>query len=286
MTGQAPREMHWNVHGLELAGLAWGEPTGLPVLCLHGWLDNAASFAVLGPLLEGCFVVAPDLTGHGRSQWRSPDATYQIWDDLPELVGILESLGWSTFNLLGHSRGAIIASLLAASMPERVNSVVMLDTVAPEPVPSEQFPDQMRRFLQDKKRLQASATRSFSGLDQAVAARQDRGLSAEIAGLLVERSLKLSEGRLTWTTDPRLHGASAVKLDSAQVDEVLGRLSMPTLLLLARHGHGGRHVELEATARRSIPEVEIDYVDGSHHFHMEPDMETIVSRVREVMASS
>ena len=104
MSAGSAREMNWNVHGLELSGLAWGDPSGLPLLCLHGWLDNAASFAVLGPLLQGCHVVAPDLTGHGQSQRRSGDATYQIWDDLPEVLGIVEALGWDRFNLVGHSR--------------------------------------------------------------------------------------------------------------------------------------------------------------------------------------
>ena len=71
-------ETHWDVHGLRLAGLSWGSPEARPLLCLHGWLDNAASFAVLAPLLQGSHVVAPDLTGHGKSARRSADATYQI----------------------------------------------------------------------------------------------------------------------------------------------------------------------------------------------------------------
>ena len=45
-------ECHWEVHGLRLAGLAWGDPASPPVLCLHGWLDNAASFDALAPLLQ------------------------------------------------------------------------------------------------------------------------------------------------------------------------------------------------------------------------------------------
>ena len=44
-------ECHWEVHGLRLAGLAWGDPASPPVLCLHGWLDNAASFDALASLL-------------------------------------------------------------------------------------------------------------------------------------------------------------------------------------------------------------------------------------------
>ena len=114
-----------------------------------------------------------------------------------------------------------------------------------------------------------------------MASRAQSGLSAESAKLLTERNLMPCTGGFTWTTDPRLRGASAVKLGPDQVDAVLGALSMPTLLLLARDGLGGRHAELEAVARRSIPGVDVDYVEGGHHFHMERVMESLVNRIME-----
>ena len=121
---QAPMAMSWQVNGLQLAGLSWGDPGAKPLLALHGWLDNAASFSVLAPLLKHHHVVAVDLTGHGLSAHRSADAGYQIWEDLPELLGVLDALGWQEFSLMGHSRGAIIAGLLASTLPERVQRLV------------------------------------------------------------------------------------------------------------------------------------------------------------------
>ena len=115
-----------------LSALRLGNPAGRKVLALHGWLDNAASFAYLAPLLAGYHVVALDLTGHGLSARRSADASYHIWDDLPEILGVLEVLGWDRFDLMGHSRGAIISTLLASAFPERVQHLVLLDAVMPD----------------------------------------------------------------------------------------------------------------------------------------------------------
>ena len=112
MSVDVAEPMEWEVDGLTIAGLAWGRPDAQPVLALHGWLDNAASFSALAPLLEDYYVVALDLTGHGQSSRRSADASYQIWDDLPQLAAVIESLGWQQFAVLGHSRGAIIGGLL------------------------------------------------------------------------------------------------------------------------------------------------------------------------------
>ena len=66
--------LEWHVNGLKLAGLSWGDPSNRPLLALHGWLDNAASFSQLAPLLTDFYVVAVDLTGHGQSACRSADA--------------------------------------------------------------------------------------------------------------------------------------------------------------------------------------------------------------------
>ena len=55
---------------IELAAHLFGPVDGLPVIALHGWLDNANSFARLAPLLRGLRIVALDLAGHGYSEHR------------------------------------------------------------------------------------------------------------------------------------------------------------------------------------------------------------------------
>lgn len=267
--------LEWRINELQVAGLAWGKPTDQPLLALHGWLDNAASFARLAPLLTGFYVVAIDLTGHGKSAHRSADASYQIWDDLPEIMGILEALGWNTFNLVGHSRGAIMATLLASAYPERVRRLVLLDAVAPQPVEESAFPLQMRKALQDKPRLLARANRTFSRSEDAVASRTRRGLSEGAAKQLAERNLCAGPNGMTWTTDPRLHGASAVKLTEAQIRAVLDALSMPTLLMLADEtsDQWSGHVQ---SLQRSIDNLVVHTIKGGHHFHMESGVTEVV----------
>ena len=64
MSAAGPLPLQWEINGLKLAGLSWGKPGDRPLLALHGWLDNAASFSLLAPLMTGYNVVALDLTGH------------------------------------------------------------------------------------------------------------------------------------------------------------------------------------------------------------------------------
>jgi pimeloyl-ACP methyl ester carboxylesterase len=276
--------MRWQVHGLELEGLAWGPEGGRPVLALHGWLDNAASFALLAPLLAGCRVVALDLTGHGHSARRSRDAGYQIYDDLPEVIGVVDALGWQTFDLLGHSRGGIISALLASAFPERVRRLVMLDAVAPEPVPEAQFAAQLRQSILDKQRLLDRKNRTFNTVDDAVASRVRGGLEESAARLIAERNLDSNATGLTWSTDPRLTGASMVKLSPGQVRAVLGALTMPVLLLLASH-EGRRLPGMEQLARECIPDLKIEGVEGGHHFHMEQSVHTAAGYINDFLAA-
>lgn len=277
------REIAWEVHGLRYAGLAWGEPDAPGILALHGWLDNAASFAQLAPLLEGYYVVAPDLSGHGLSDHRAAHATYQIWDDLPELERIASELGWQRFKLIGHSRGAVIATLLASALPERVERLVLLDGVAPEPVAPGDFPQQLARAMSDKAQIAKRERRVYPQAELAMAAREKRGLSAAAARVITERSLQTVAGGVTWRTDARLHGASAVKMTHEQSNAVLRALTMPTCLLVAGDSDADAQRWMTERAREQIPDLQVHTIAGGHHFHLEAGVQDAAQRINVFM---
>lgn len=284
MTQRIARQESWGVNGLRIEGLCWGDVGLPPLLALHGWLDNAASFAILAPLLEDYHIVALDLTGHGKSSRRSADASYQIWDDLPEILGVIKQLGWNNFELMGHSRGAMISSILASVIPDRINHLVLLDAVAPQAIAETEFTSQLAKFLKDKPRGLLREGRLYPTMDDALAARTKGGLSIEAARLLAHRSLQRREEGYMWISDPRLFGASAVKLTQGQNQAILENLSMPSLLLQADNGLA-HAFDIRAEAERYIANFCAEIVPGGHHFHMEEAVDNVAARISRFLAS-
>nr|WP_277602570.1 alpha/beta hydrolase [Parahaliea mediterranea] len=253
---------------------------------MHGWQDNAASFLRLAPQLSGHHVVAPDLSGQGRSDFRSLDATYQIWDDLPQLAGLRDALGWDRCALLGHSRGAIMSTLMSAAQPERVDSVVLLDAIVPPAVADSAFPVQLGAFLRDRNTAGAASPRRYASRAEAVAARARRGLPEAAAKALAGRGLAGDDERgWEWRIDPRLRGASAVKMSDGQIRALLGAISAPVLLLQAVRGMMQSH-PLDDMVRSHVRDLRVEAVPGDHHFHMEAVIDEWVPTILSFMEQS
>jgi len=268
----SPEQLSWNVDGLSVAGMAWGPEDGHPVLALHGWLDNAASFEVLAPMLAGCRVVALDLTGHGLSDHRSDDATYLIWDDIPQLLKVIDALGWADCTIIGHSRGAMISTILTATMPERIRSLITLDGLVPEPQEDAEFVHQMRDSLRYTARISTRAQRHFSSIEDFVERRLRYGVTREIAARLATRALEKTEEGFRLRGDQRLYSPSAIKLNNRQMEALLRALSVPVLNIWASEGLVKRDwaAEAKTLAQSAIGDLTSVTVDGHHHFHMEP----------------
>ncbi len=271
-----------NVAGVDIAGRRWrnGERR---VIALHGWLDNAASFDILAPLLNAD-IVALDMAGHGLSYHRTPQASYNIWEDLPDIVRIADALQWKTFDLIGHSRGAIIAALLATAMPERATSAVLLDGLRPNPVPEADFSAQLGLFLREHLAPSRPAT-VYDSVEKAVKVRCRAGdMSEASAALIAQRGLlKMTEpgtsGGWYWRHDPRLRFASAVKMSQENIDSVMNRLAqMPHRVFFTESGLGAvlkAHGEVE----RWSHELKIEMLPGRHHFHMEEQATELAEKI-------
>jgi esterase len=114
--------------GLTLSYLRWGNDGDPDVLLLHGGGLDATDWQEVGPGLAatGRRVTAPDLRGCGESEW-DPEARYGVEQTLADLDELLDALDLGTFDLVGHSLGAVTACVLAARSPERVRRCVMED---------------------------------------------------------------------------------------------------------------------------------------------------------------
>ncbi|MDK3019207.1 alpha/beta fold hydrolase [Pseudodonghicola flavimaris] len=268
----AAQDCQWDVDGLRLTGLAWGPEDGLPVLALHGWMDHAASFQELGPRLTGCRVVALDLSGQGLSGHRAPHATYNIWDDLPQIAALLDQLGWEDCVLVAHSRGANIAALFAAAQPGRVRALVSLDSLVPQPS-DDDVVTTLRAFIEQTRQRQARPARTFATREDYIRRRCDQGNSRQTSEALADRALEQVEDGFRMRGDPRLFASSAVKLTRADVEAVLRSIQCPVLNIWARDGVLRTRPETAALARLGaelVQRYETIELAGDHHFHLDP----------------
>ncbi|SFX06704.1 alpha/beta fold hydrolase [Marinospirillum alkaliphilum] len=276
-----------NLPHLQLAALAWGDPDGKPLLALHGWLDNAMTFARLAPVLAkvGYRVVAPDFAGHGYSDWRPAGQTYLLMENCFDVQAAALALGWSRFTLIGHSMGAGVASLLAGAHPEVVEKLVMLDGIGSLTTPDEEAAAQLGRALgrwighQEKYAesdpLSAFSARIYASVQDAAEARM-KGVGAvdfDAALMLCQRALRQVDethqaGGWFWRSDSRLRHPSPWRLTEAQNLSFMKAIQAPTLLVEAQQGLLINRPEIE-TRFQALTNAQKSVLEGGHHLHLE-----------------
>lgn len=265
MTG---RERRFTANGLRLAALEW-PGDGLPIIALHGWLDNAVSFAPLAEQLTGYYLLALELPGHGHSDHLPHSAHYHLTDNLHYLTAVADAMGWPRFILLGHSMGAAIACLAAAAMPQRIIGLSLIDGLGPIALTPQQ---EVARLRQRFAGSEASrARRPFSDIATAASARRRHSrfpITVEAAAMIVERNLCLEADGYYWRYDARLQEPSTHYYSEEQVAGILNAIDVPALLLSAEQGalQGWPGFNVRRAALRGL---QYQLLPGGHHLHME-----------------
>lgn len=111
--------------GTRLHYLVW-EGDGPLLLLLHGLGGRSTGWTAIADALAPSFhVVAPDLRGHGLSD--QPEGPYNMEAYLNDMAALIEHLGATSLQIVGHSLGGLLALHLAAQLPALVQRIVLED---------------------------------------------------------------------------------------------------------------------------------------------------------------
>jgi pimeloyl-ACP methyl ester carboxylesterase len=270
------------VNGLELAVKIWGDPTLPPLIALHGWLDNAATFDKLAPLVDSHYWIVPDLAGHGQSAHRGIDAEYSLWGYCTEVMGLADALSLDGFALVGHSMGGGLANLLAGLYPQRINKLVLLDVIGTLTTTAEDTLAQMRRGLDQRLEKPPRKAGLYSTMEKAVEARAKKGVDLDAAQLLGERGIAKQEAGYYWCHDQRLSLRSLLSMSDEQLAPFMHAVSSPALVIGSSKGVIRKEVINERIAM--LKDVRLEILPGGHHQHLDGDVQGIAGLLNEFLS--
>jgi pimeloyl-ACP methyl ester carboxylesterase len=271
--------------GRALAARRFGTRGGLPVLALHGWLDNANSFAPLAAALPELDLVALDLPGHGHSAHRPPGSWYHYIDYLDDALAALDELGWERAVLLGHSLGGAVASVLAAARPQRVRRLLLIEALGPIAARPGAAVENLRAAFDERAAAAGKQLRIFPQPAEAIVARmRANGLSEGAARLLVERSLRTVPGGFEWRSDPRLTVATPVRIHEDTIREWLAAIECPVLLIAADPAPPYFDAALREQRLACVRDLRQAVLPGNHHLHLEDPL-PVAREIRAFLAA-
>ncbi|XP_078093767.1 serine hydrolase-like protein [Mustelus asterias] len=295
------RELSFTVPWGHIAAKAWGHPDGRPVLCLHGWADNANTFDRLIPLLpEEFYYVALDFPGHGVSSHRPPGIPYYFTEYIIDVRRVTDSLNWNRFSILGHSMGGNVGGLFSSIFPEMVDKLIVLDGYGFYPIAGSAVQVQLQKATDELLRLEkeqgpprvytpdGALRRLLLGNDS---------VSEESGKILLQRGSTEVSGGLAFTRDLRINLPTPVRITVDQCLEFQKNITAAVLMICAKDGLLKQEkwnpnkppfsLILEGYRTR-CDQFRLEKVEGNHHVHLnEPErVAGIISEFLKMNVSS
>lgn len=107
----------------------WNRGGARPVLALHCSLAHAGAYSGLAEALHGVTLTAMDFIGHGKARdWDRVEDYHSAATD--DAIALAETLGQGApIDLIGHSFGGTVALRMAATRPDLVRSLILIEPV-------------------------------------------------------------------------------------------------------------------------------------------------------------
>lgn len=224
---------------LKLHYADWGNADAPPLILLHGGQDHCRSWDwAARELQDDWHIIAPDLRGHGDSDW-SPDGSYSLTHYVYDLAQLIHQLKLAPVNIVAHSMGGNISLRYAGLYPENVRRIVAIEGLGPSPEMLKKRmektdAERIREWIDEKRAASGRLPKRYETLEAAYQRMQEANkfLSEEQARHLTAHGARMNEdGTWSWKFDNYLRIWPPIDVPQASLHSLWGAITCPTLLM-------------------------------------------------------
>ncbi|MGV8995563.1 MAG: alpha/beta fold hydrolase [Parvibaculaceae bacterium] len=257
---------------LRLHYVDWGNEDKPPLLLIHGGRDHCRNWDwVAQSLRDRYHIIAPDLRGHGDSQWMV-GGTYEFNDYVYDIAQLIHQLKLAPLTIVSHSMGGAIALRYTGLYPETVKKIVVIEGMGPSPKMlaerlSETVDVRLRKWIAELRKSSSRLPRRYASIEDAYKRMQEENphLSPERARHLTVHGITQNEdGTYSWKFDNNVRHFSPNGSDVKATQYLWSQVTCPTLLL---RGGDSWASDPQADGRAAhFKDVTVKTIEGAGHW--------------------
>ena len=222
---------------LRLHYVDWGNEGAPAMLLVHGGRDHCRNWDWVAQAFKADYhVIAPDLRGHGDSQWLV-GGSYATIDYVYDIAQLVRQTGLQDIVLIGHSMGGSVSLAYAGLYPQTVHKLVSIEGMGMSPATADDSAPGHERLLswvENLRALSARIPKRYPTLEDAFERMQQANphlTEDQARHLTIHGSNQNEDGTYSWKFDNYMRAWSPVGLSGRQTLALYRRISCPTLLV-------------------------------------------------------
>lgn len=222
---------------LRLHYVDWGNEGAPAMLLVHGGRDHCRNWDWVAQAFKADYhVIAPDLRGHGDSQWLV-GGSYATIDYVYDIAQLVRQTGLQDIVLIGHSMGGSVSLAYAGLYPQSVRKLVSIEGMGMSPATADDSAPGHERLLswvENLRALSARIPKRYPTLEDAFERMQQANphlTEDQARHLTIHGSNQNEDGTYSWKFDNYMRAWSPVGLSGRQTLALYRRISCPTLLV-------------------------------------------------------
>lgn len=275
---------------LRLHYVDWGNPDGPPMILIHGGRDHCRNWDwVAEQFGDEYHIIAPDLRGHGDSQWMLGGSYSQI-DYVYDIAQLLQQKKMTPVTIIGHSLGGSISLLYTALHPDSVHKLVSIEGMGPPPAMikgllNKSMPDRLHIWMDDLRKLSGRLVRRYTSLEEAFRRMQTENphlTEAQARHLTIHGSNQNEDGTYSWKFDNYVRSFPPTGIPMEETWQMFNAITCPTLLVRGLESWASDPVADGRTKHFSCPLQIETFADAGHWVHHD-QLDLFVDKVREFL---